>query len=531
VIKKLAIFTLTSVVLTLGGCSTVVQKQNQANTAIVNHDLQTALNSNMPGGKAGGKNAGAGVNSMVSQLTPSVDDMMKKRANEKRLNVSVNGVSAKEFFLRLGQNLPISILVSPKVKGKITLSLKNVTLHQIFDALSNLYDYDFVKTSYGYLVTPLQYQLKVYHINKLDLERSGTNVTTINGIGLGGGGVKVGEAVSDKGAASVSSEYSNKDFWKDLRKSLQLIMTSATAKSAKGTPKLTINPETGTIVVNAYESTQIKIAKFLHTTQLIDEREVVIEAKLLEITLNREFSSGIDWSYIHASYNGSTGVITYKADKATKQPFAFTLTALAKQGKVTVLSSPRVTTMNNQQALIKVGTDRYYVTEASATTTPIGETASEGADVTFTPFFSGIALDVLPEISGDGFITLHIHPMVSRIEEEVRKVTVSSTQKMELPMAKGTLREADEVVRAKDGQIVILGGLMDSYASASGSTVPGMDLVKAYPNRTDTGDVTELIILLRATIQDSDSTWVDQFKQMQNQVRTVGYFNKQHNFF
>lgn len=412
------------------------------------------------------------------------------------------------------------MLISPKVKGKITLTLKNATLYQIFDAMSSLYNYDFVRTSYGYLVSPRQIKTEIFHLNRLDVSRSGNNEMSIAGLGLSAGAIKITGGTTKKGgAATLQSTFSDKNFWKDLNRSLKLII----AKD-KGN-KLVINPETGEIIVQAFPSTLAQVAHFLRETQLINNKEVLIEAKILEVTLNKQFSTGINWAYAHASYDGQKGTFDYNA--STNAPFQFALSALSLQGKLTVLSSPRVTTLNNQQALIKVGSEKYFVTDVTTNTTPVGTTAQESASVEIEPFFSGIALNVLPEVGNDGYINMHVHPIVGQVTDG--QITISglpgSSGNLVLPTAQGTVREADEVVRARSGQIIIIGGLMESRGNASGQTVPGLGAVSIYPNRTDTADVTELVILLRATVI-KNGTWIDAIENSQNQMRYVNQLSK-----
>ena len=137
---------------------------------------------------------------------------------------------------------------------------------------------------------------------------------------------------------------------------------------------------------------------------------------------------------------------------------------LEAQGDTRVLSSPRVATLNNQKAVIKAGTDEFFVTDVSSNTVT-GTAATTSRDVTLTPFFSGIALDVTPQISADGEVILHIHPTVSEVTDQTKELTVSGETDA-LPLAFSEIRESDSVVKAKSGQIIAIGGLMRNSSRA-----------------------------------------------------------------
>jgi MSHA biogenesis protein MshL len=182
---------------------------------------------------------------------------------------------------------------------------------------------------------------------------------------------------------------------------------------------------------------------------------------------------------------------------------------LETQGDTRVLSSPRVATLNNQKAVIKAGTDEFFVTDVSSNTVT-GTAATTSRDVTLTPFFSGIALDVTPQISASGEVILHIHPTVSEVTDQTKALTLSG-ETDELPLAFSEIRESDSVVKAKSDQIIAIGGLLrnssrrlDSGAPVLGR-VPG--LKRLFGSSRDVETKTELIILLRPIVVDDDEDW------------------------
>jgi MSHA biogenesis protein MshL len=182
---------------------------------------------------------------------------------------------------------------------------------------------------------------------------------------------------------------------------------------------------------------------------------------------------------------------------------------LATQGETRVLSSPRVATLNNQKAVIKAGTDEFFVTDVSSNTVT-GTAATTSRDVTLTPFFSGIALDVTPQISANGEVILHIHPTVSEVTDQIKELTVSGETDA-LPLAFSEIRESDSIVRAKSGQIIAIGGLMRNASRQSERFTPWFGripgLKRVFGSTRETEVKTELVILLRPIVVVDDADW------------------------
>jgi len=187
---------------------------------------------------------------------------------------------------------------------------------------------------------------------------------------------------------------------------------------------------------------------------------------------------------------------------------------------VQVLSSPRVTATNNQKAVIKVGDDEYFVTDISNQNTITSTTTSVTPDIELTPFFSGIALDVTPQIDENGSVLLHVHPSVIETQEQEKVVTINQEQII-LPLAQSTIRESDTIIRANSGEIVVIGGLMQSSISEVNSRTPLLGdipiLGNLFKNRQDKEVKSELIILLKPTVVGVD-TWSEQLKMSQEQM-------------
>jgi MSHA biogenesis protein MshL len=198
---------------------------------------------------------------------------------------------------------------------------------------------------------------------------------------------------------------------------------------------------------------------------------------------------------------------------AVKAPdFAAFLELLQTQGTVHVLSSPRVSTVNNQKAVIKVGGDEFFVTGITNSSTVIGASTTQAPTVELTPFFSGIALDVTPQIDADTHVTLHIHPTVSDVSQKEKNFVVSG-ENFSLPLAFSTIQESDNVVRANTGQIIVIGGLMKEASTADSASIPLLGDVPVLGNLFKHQRLTrikkELVILLKPTVMDDGNSWAE----------------------
>jgi MSHA biogenesis protein MshL len=162
-----------------------------------------------------------------------------------------------------------------------------------------------------------------------------------------------------------------------------------------------------------------------------------------------------------------------------------------------------VTASNNQKAVIKVGTDSYFVTDFSSNTDTSTSSTNTSTDVELTPFFSGISLDVTPQIDDQGNVLLHVHPAVIDVNEERKEISYGNTN-LTLPLATSSIRESDSVIRAQDGDVVVIGGLMKSNTFDQVSKVPFLGDVPAlghlFRNTTKLTQKTELVILLKPSV-------------------------------
>ena len=189
-----------------------------------------------------------------------------------------------------------------------------------------------------------------------------------------------------------------------------------------------------------------------------------------------------------------------------------------------------MSTVNNQKAVIKVGSDEFFVTDISSDSVSNVSGTTTSPDITLTPFFSGIALDVTPQISKDDEVILHIHPSISEVVDQTKEITLGS-ETLQLPLAFSTVREADSVVRAINGQVVVIGGLMQNISSKDDAGLPGVSDVPAlgalFKQQSNRNNRSELVILLRPIVVGSNKTWSNYIKDSAGRMKKLKYVNSE----
>ena len=198
---------------------------------------------------------------------------------------------------------------------------------------------------------------------------------------------------------------------------------------------------------------------------------------------------------------------------------------LETQGTVQMLSSPRIATLNNQKAVLKVGSDDFYVTNVSTTTVTSGTGNTTSPTITTQPFFSGIALDVTPQIDEDSNIILHVHPQVSQVEEKQKQLNLGSLGSFTLPLASSSVRETDAIVRVPDGNIVAIGGLMRQDATSTRAQLPvagdAPGVGRLFGQRGVVSSKQELVILIKPTVIQSRGDWEEGREQSASRIRDI----------
>ena len=447
-----------------------------------------------------------------------------------RFDISVEELNAKDFFFSLVKDTPYNIVVHPGVTGNISLELKNVSVDEVMRVVRDVYGYAYEQSGMLYQVLPSGMRTRIFKIDYLNVQRMGMSETQVSAGQVssaessrsGSSNDLDDENLSDTGGnrAVVGSRIqtaTQADFWSALAETLTLIV------GTEGDRKVVVSPQSGIVVVHAFPKELMSVQDFLDKAELSLRRQVILEAKILEVQLNEGFQAGINWAAVAEA--GDDKTVTFGQTGADLSPaneiggvfsaaldlkdFTGLIDLLGSQGTVQVLSSPRISTVNNQKAVIKVGQDEFFVTEVSSQTTTTTTSTTPTVDVELTPFFSGIALDVTPQISETGEIILHIHPTVSEVVDQSKTVE-APTGTLTLPLALSTIRESDSIVKARNGQVVVIGGLMQNSATDDTAKTPFFGdiplLGHAFRQKRQGSKKSELVILLKPMIAD-DAAW------------------------
>ncbi|WP_417614491.1 pilus (MSHA type) biogenesis protein MshL [Oceanisphaera sp.] len=445
----------------------------------------------------------------------------------RRFDIAANGVAASSFFNALASQHGISIAVHPDVNGAISLNLRQATLSETMAAISQLYGYGIEYKNGVYQVYPNGVRTRTFNVNYLMLSRLGQSKTAVSGSSL--------SSDSDGGNSGDStriSTESNNDFWADLESALSRLIGD------KDDRVVVTNAQAGLVSVRAAPDELALVEDFLTRAERQLKRQVVLEARIIEVELNDGYEQGIDWANLQAGTGDNIGP-EHRVTGGTVNPFPGFLNPIANligggavfnftdgnftavvnllqtQGEVNTLSNPRVTTSNNQKAVIKVGTDEYFVTNFTLNTTTSNGVVEQSPDIELAPFFSGISLDVTPQISDDNKVLLHIHPSVTEVTDGDKQIDFGGGS-ITLPLARSTVRESDTIVEARSGEMIIIGGLMQEKQRQMESGLPVLSKIPVlgnlFKNRNLGTQKSELVIMLRPVVV-AENTWQNELQR------------------
>lgn len=530
-------------VLTLQGCQTLPGYWHEE----TNKEIQKALSET--GHTTGTIDIPPAVDQALLPPMTAQLDHISSVITEERFDLNVNNALARNVFTNLVADSPYNVAVHPSVKGRISLNLKNVTIDEAFNIIQNSYGFDYELKGNQYYVYGKGITTRIYHVNQLNMIRNGSSQTSISTSELG----QQGESKNGVNTTTTS------DFWALMRESLGMLVGSEGGRSSM------INPQAGLIIVKAPAADQRMVQKYIYETHRNLHKQVILEAKIIEVELSEGFQAGINWglfgsnsgvnfagsqigsgslnagnmslvngvsSTLGALNNNSIiqspvgGIIGIAAGKSN---FGGLLEMLGTQGNAHVLSSPRIATTNNQKAIIKVGSDEYFVTGTSFSTPSRldkdgNEIPGAAPGIETEALFSGIALDVTPQIDDEDNITLHLHPSISEVTQIERELVLEG-EPFSLPLAASEVRESDNIVRAKNGQVIVVGGLMKEKVVNNESKVPLLGDIPLIGNlfkHKNTSKVKkELVILLKPTIVHTSEIWEEELGKSKQRLSAL----------
>lgn len=505
----------------LGGCSAVVPKPPPASPGHIHAEKA-------PSGKV----------PQVVENTPFLPPPKPTPEGEK-YTVVVNDVPVKELLFALARDAKMNVDIDPKIQGAVTLNAVQQTLPQILERVARQVDLRYTINDGDIEISRDTPYLHTYKVDYVNLSRDTTGTisvatqisTTGNGnisqTGAGGGasGSTGGTAGNNNSTTHVKT-ISYQRFWETLTQNILAILgQKATAGTSPGeipsSPSVIPNPDAGLITVDATQRQHKQIQKYLDEVMKNVKRQVMIEATIVEVSLNDQYQTGIDWSILKntglnvaqtltgpAPVNSvSSFVLSYFDKNANGRNISATLKALREFGNLKVLSSPQVMVLNNQTAVLKVVDNVVYFTLQQETNTTQG-VVTNTFQTTVHTVPVGFVMTVTPEINQQKVVTLNVRPTISRVTRYVNDPNPALT--VDSPIPEIQVREMESVLKVHSGQVAVLGGLMQDQTNRNTNSVPLLARVPVlgdtlFKSRTNQYKKTELVIFLRPVVIQNPS--------------------------
>lgn len=524
--------------------------------------------------------------SVSNALLPPITVQMPRvdgRPIEARFDLQVSKAPANQVFLAVVAGTRYSMVVHPDVTERISINLKDVTVFEALETIREVYGFEYVVQGTRIVIKPVGLQTRVFQVNYLVTKRKGETDVRISSGAIsnaqnqnvqGGTNVRVpgvpgAPAAGDTVDSSRIKTSSDNDLWTEITTAVRVMIGSEDGRN------VVASPQAGVIVVRALPAELRSVAELLETMSVVVERQVMLEAKIINVRLSDGSQTGVNWAAFETANNrrfaggiitpgatlSPTGTLTgftARNDDGTIKAnsnldslpgavsgfiesglgtpgtllglafqtdnFAALISFLETQGELSVLSSPRIATLNNQKAVLKVGNDEFFVTNVTTNVAVTGLTAIQSPTITTQPFFSGVALDVTPQIDENDIITLHIHPSVSSVTEVTKDLDLGAAGQFRLPLASSDISESDTIVRVPNGHIVAIGGLMKEIEARKRRQVPGLGDVPvvgaAFGNSQRATQKSELVILVKPTVIKTAADWHKDVLDIRDRIHT-----------
>ncbi len=481
-------------------------------------------------------------------------------------SVSVYKVSVQSLLFALARDAKLNVDIHPGIEGEVTLNALDQTLPQLLTRISKQVDMRFEIDGPNLVVLPDVPFLRNYKIDYVNVSRdTSSKVSIATQISTGTGSSSGGGGSGDNNSTTSVSNTSNNQFWKTLVENIkdtlretdkvlpERTQTSAvTAVEPSGTEtgatratpvtarvadyreaaSVIANPETGLIAVRATGRQHEKIQEFLDLVMSSAKRQVLIEATVIEVQLNDQYQQGINWSSLRTSGTegpsvsfgqvggtalpsginpgNSQGIFNFNYLKPLTGlgNLALTIQLLESFGKVKVLSSPKISVLNNQTALLKVVDNRVYFTITATTqqgTAGVPSTTTYTSSLNTVPV--GFVMSVTPQISDNDEVTINVRPSISRIIGFVQDPNPALAQAV-VPVVSNVpviqTREMESILKVSSGQIAVMGGLMQDTINNLKDELPGASKIPLIGNalsfRNETTNKSELVIFMRPIV-------------------------------
>ncbi|MBV5286310.1 MAG: secretin N-terminal domain-containing protein [Methyloversatilis discipulorum] len=487
---------------------------------------------------------------------PLAPPQPQPRHKTETYSVVVNQVPVRELLFALARDARVNVDIHPGIEGAVTLNAIDQTLPQLLARIAHQVDMRFELDGQNLVVMPDAPFLRSYRVDYVNMSRDVTGAVSINtqiasttsaAVGGATGGSAVGSAATAAGNSSSTriENVARNRFWESLERNIRDLLRETdkllpaespeapTAPAADGAAApaerrttfreaaaVILNPETGVINVRATSRQHEKVQEFITQVTRIARRQVLIEATIAEVQLTDNYQQGIDWTAFAGGgkRGGATlSLNTTSTDFTTNQPFAIglgrnrelsdSIKLLETYGDVKVLSSPKLSVLNNQTALLKVVNNIVYFEIKSDVVANTNTQAVRSFTATPRSVSVGLVMAVTPQISGDGFVLLNVRPTISRKVGDAQDPTPDLSAPNLVPVIQ--TRELESVMRVASGETAVLGGLMQDEINFRRDSIPGVSVLPILgpllSARNETSRKTELVVLIRPVVIDDAS--------------------------
>ncbi len=424
--------------------------------------------------------------------------------DDQKVSFSMVDEDMQLVLYSLAKAVGMNLILAPELaeeKYKITLSFENVAASTVLDEILGTYDLYYEINENVIRIKP--YEERMFKLNFLN-----TNIATT--FDVGGDVLGAGETET---ASGLSGNFKLSGKGASQGNAYEIIEDMVKRMVSNG-GKYSVNRLSGSLYIKDRPAVVQSVARSVNYLKDMLSRQILIEARIIEVTLSDDYSYGIDWSavrdkasagtrYDSVGWNLGSGLVLRRLDKYLT--IDATLNALRTFGDTKIVSNPTIRAKHGQPAMISVGTSYTYKKSVTTTTTGSDLNNAESTEVEVSTVFDGLILGVIPFIEESGKITLLINPIKSDVDQtsiQPEAITSSASDSISLP--KVGIKEISTTIGLNSGDVVILGGLIDKCQRTEKKGIPLLSSIPllGYLFKNDTvSDVTrELVIVLRVSI-------------------------------
>ncbi len=436
-------------------------------------------------------------------------------------SVVVQDVSVRELLFAVARDAGVNIDVHPQVLGTVSINAIDQTLPQILDRIGRQVDmrWQLSETS-GLLVEPDFPYLQTYRVDYVNVLRDAntsfsvsTSITSVGGVG--------GNTGSNNSVAQLNQNSEN-NFWPTLIANIGAIMGVENGEGEGDSTSIIANPESSIITVRATSRQHREVQAFLDYVRTRSLYQVMIEATVVEVSLNDEYQAGVDWATLSRNSGQidflqsvtGTNLIAEPASLLTidrsagPDAVSATIRMLSEFGDLRVLSSPRIMALNNQAAMLRVVDNKVYFTITVEPGQPPTENSPGTPDLYTSQINTvpvGLVMSLTPQISENDQITLNVRPTISRVLRYVNDPSPALAEYGVVnPIPEVQIREIESILKVYSGQVAVLGGLMQDSLETETQGLPGMSRMRGlgglFSFNRETASKTELIVFIRPVV-------------------------------